>query len=1077
MPRTVRFLLRNPRRFTLILASIALVSYLALPNQQLKWLLPSASATSVSREAKANRVSSLAAPAQGAVSFGGQSFSVQEGDGPASITLTRTGGSDGALSAKINVADVTTSPADYSVSPGALDPTFITPSPITQGAAGTYGYPSMALQPDGKLLVADSRNVWRLKPDGSLDTTFNVGVTNNLVYTLALQPDGKIIIGGGFTTFNNQRVNRIARLNSDGSLDASFDVGAGPNESVAVIVLQPDGKLLVSGYFDNISGTYTSYFGVARLNSNGSIDNSFALNQGLTGRAITLQPDGKILGGSSGGINRANPDGTIDATFNAQFSGIYPWIFNIAVQPDGRVLIVGSFDHVGGQVAYGVARLNTDGSVDPTFNTGTGPDTAPQGLALQPDGKVLIGGGFNSFNGAAVNNLLRLNADGSLDPTFATNVTGSFGTTGIGNILLQPDGKIFIRGYLTATGQNVINKYLARLNNDLFMTWAAGDASNKTVSLPIVDDLLDEPDETLNLTLTPLTSGASTGANASATLTITDNDVPPTITSPLPPSLINLSSPQFFTHTFTATGYPAPTFTITSGSLPNALSLQSSGLLSGMIYDRGVYTVTVQASNGVGTPATQTFTLRVNSLPSTFPDTYFTALNTPITVNAPGVLGNDSDLDGNPLTVTLESNAANGNAVLNADGSFTYTPNPNYLGTDTFTYRVSDGYGTTAPQNVHMQVVSGGKFQFPAGAGFSGREDAGSLEVQILRFDGTYGTTTVAYTTSDGTAQAGVDYTPVSGTVTFTNNQYVGYFQVPIINDSLNEGNETIKLTITSVTGTGTPGTPLTSVLTIINDDTPTLQIAQRTFSVSEGAGNFNIPVVRSGDPSIPVSINYATVGPAGTMPCDSPNGVALLYCDYAPRSGTLQFAAGETIKTVSIPIVDDGLIENTERFTFGLINPSTGANLGVIATATISITDNDSTGVPPPIELFLDESGPEANQAAAIDSLLALRDPFPVVSASNLLNQLQDPNTRVIVWVANLQLLPGEIPASVIVTLLDSQNHRYDVGAEVVQPVPYYNLSQVVFRLPDNLAPGVCTIKVTAHGLVSNSGTIRIGS
>jgi uncharacterized delta-60 repeat protein len=892
----------------------------------------------------------------GAISFTAQNFNVTEGNGQASATLTRTGGGDGVLSAKITVGDVTTSPADYFLSPGALDPTFITPPQISGGTASTYGYPTMVLQPDGKLLVAEVRGVWRLNTDGSLDTTFTAGnATNSGLYTVALQPDGKILIGGGFTTFNNQRANRIARLNSDGSLDTTFDAGAGPNESVTVIIVQPDGKLLVSGYFDSFNGTSTGYFGVTRLNSNGSLDSSFALSQGLNARAMALQPDGKILAGSSGGINRANPDGTIDPTFNAQFSGTYPWVLNIAIQPDGKILIVGTFDHVGGQIAYGVARLNADGSVDPTFNTGTGPDIVPQGLALQPDGKVLISGSFKSFNGTAVNGLVRLNTNGSLDTTFVPSINDLFGSTSVNNILLQPDGKVFIRGHLSAFGSNITNRYLARLSNDLFVTWAAGDTSDKTVNLPIVDDLLDEPDETLNLTIVPLTNGVSTGTYPSATLTITDNDVPPAITSPLPPGLVNLITSTSYSHTFTATGYPAPTFTVTSGTLPSGLTLSPSGVLSGTIFSGGLHNITVTASNGVGSPATQSFTIRVNNPPFPNSDSYNTAVNTPITVNAPGVLANDNDANGDPLTAALVVNPTSGSVVLNANGSFTYTPAPNFKGTDTFEYTVSDGYSTFNPgARVFINVLSGGTLQFPSGAGFSGREDAGSLQVQIIRLDGSFGATTVAYSTSDGTAHAGTDYTPVSGTVTFASGQTFGSFLVPIINDSTSEPNETINLTIANVTGTGTLGAQTTSVLTILNDDAPAVQFSQRTYDVGEGAGSLSLTVTRSGDQSIPFSVNYATSDPAGLQNCSLVNGTASSRCDYATSIGTLRFAANESSKIIFVPIIDDVYPEGTESFSIFLNTPSSPAVLGNQTLATIRISDNgnDSSTAANPIDL-----------------------------------------------------------------------------------------------------------------------------
>jgi fimbrial isopeptide formation D2 family protein len=126
---------------------------------------------------------------------------------------------------------------------------------------------------------------------------------------------------------------------------------------------------------------------------------------------------------------------------------------------------------------------------------------------------------------------------------------------------------------------------------------------------------------------------------------------------------------------------------------------------------------------------------------------------------------------------------------------------------------------------------------------------------------------------------------------------------------------------------------------------------------------------------------------------------------------------------------------------------------------------------------LVLDESGPVSTQAAAIDSLLLLRDPFPVVNAADLLNQGPDKNTRVIIFVTNLQLTSGETASSVMVNLTGSNSQNYDVAAEDVRIVPGFNFTQVIFRLPDNLSPGTCSLKVKAHGQESNSGTVRIGN
>ncbi|MCU1268369.1 MAG: hypothetical protein JWM21_4687 [Acidobacteria bacterium] len=122
---------------------------------------------------------------------------------------------------------------------------------------------------------------------------------------------------------------------------------------------------------------------------------------------------------------------------------------------------------------------------------------------------------------------------------------------------------------------------------------------------------------------------------------------------------------------------------------------------------------------------------------------------------------------------------------------------------------------------------------------------------------------------------------------------------------------------------------------------------------------------------------------------------------------------------------------------------------------------------------LLRDMSGPDTDQIAALDSLLFLRDPFPVVNIADLLNPASDRHTRVIIFVAYLVPIPGEPSSAVIVNLVDSNNQSYDVPAEDVRQTA--NVVQVTFRLPDGLAVGACTVKLKAHGQVSNAGTIRI--
>jgi hypothetical protein len=122
------------------------------------------------------------------------------------------------------------------------------------------------------------------------------------------------------------------------------------------------------------------------------------------------------------------------------------------------------------------------------------------------------------------------------------------------------------------------------------------------------------------------------------------------------------------------------------------------------------------------------------------------------------------------------------------------------------------------------------------------------------------------------------------------------------------------------------------------------------------------------------------------------------------------------------------------------------------------------NTVTSPPLRLALDESGPDPAQAAALDSVLLLRDPFAVINTGNLLNQGDDKNTRVILFVANLELAQGETASSVIVNLVDSNSQNYEIAAEDVGSVFGSGFLQVRFRLPDTLSPGTATVKVGAH-------------
>lgn len=337
-------------------------------------------------------------------------------------------------------------------------------------------------QNDGKILIGggftsynnkERKGVARLNSDGTLDTTFITGAgTNAAVQAIVVQTDGKIIVGGNFSTFDNTTANRLIRLNQNGSLDVGFNVGIGPNMMVIALAIQSDGKILVGGNFNYFNGILKNV--IVRLNTDGSLDPTFDAGTYFTStevRTIVIQPDGKILvGGNFGGFNgvqsidiaRLNINGSVDPTFitGAGFSGS---VNSVSRQADGKIIVGGTYNYYNSISANRICRLNTNGTIDATFNTGTGTNHNVTATAVQPDGKILIAGPFTSYMGTTAKSICRLNANGSLDPTFSSGA-GASNTNVINHINLQNDGKVLIAGYFTnysSIGRNRIS----RLNN------------------------------------------------------------------------------------------------------------------------------------------------------------------------------------------------------------------------------------------------------------------------------------------------------------------------------------------------------------------------------------------------------------------------------------------------------------------------------------------------------------------------------------------------------------------------------------------------------------------------------------
>ncbi len=332
---------------------------------------------------------------------------------------------------------------------------------------------------------------------GELDTSLDPGTgANDNIHSIAIQSDQKIIIGGEFTDFDGTSIIRLARLNANGSLDTTFNPGSGPYimwqtfSYVYAIAIQSDGKIMIGGGFSHYNGTPVNH--IARVNIDGSLDTTFNQGSGCTGyvKALAIQSDGKILiGGSFSSYNgtsrekivRVNADGSIDTTFDPG-SGAQDWPVNsIAIQSDGKIMIAGQFSYFNGTVRERMARLNANGSLDMSFTPGFNANNTANSVAIQGDGKILVGGWFSNYNGSWSHSG-RLNADGSIDTAFATNA--GYGTSGnVYSIVLQADGKILAGGIFTA--YNLISRNrIARVNTDgtLDTTFVPGSGADAAIN-------------------------------------------------------------------------------------------------------------------------------------------------------------------------------------------------------------------------------------------------------------------------------------------------------------------------------------------------------------------------------------------------------------------------------------------------------------------------------------------------------------------------------------------------------------------------------------------------------------------
>jgi uncharacterized delta-60 repeat protein len=434
-------------------------------------------------------------------------------------------------------------------STGAVDASFNIAAP-----ASALGKANVAITTkDGSMLLggqfssfagSDGSNLARFSPNGSVDNSFNVtsnGAVNSvielsniykssvfanrfawlnengtvrlgasrlnftdtsaLIRSIISLPSGKVLLGGRFAIKGSTKtVNNLARLNADGTLDESFTPE--PDNMVATMALQSDGKILVAGSYSSIASHLVKY--LVRLNPDGSYDDNFPVLLDSTVDTIYVERSGKIIiSGAFTKFNpdstapiernflaRLNPDGTVDTTFDPNPNNT---VYVIKEQSDGKILLGGVFTGLTpakGSTSYTrsyIARLNADTSVDTTFDPAM--NGMVIGMDIQSDGKILIGGDFSSATPNSATTaitrygMMRLNTDGTVDTSLNLDPNSR-----VIQIIANADGSMYVLGWFSKIG-GVNQKYVAKVSaSGVVDTSVSPDANDSILTMALGSD-------------------------------------------------------------------------------------------------------------------------------------------------------------------------------------------------------------------------------------------------------------------------------------------------------------------------------------------------------------------------------------------------------------------------------------------------------------------------------------------------------------------------------------------------------------------------------------------------------------
>lgn len=333
--------------------------------------------------------------------------------------------------------------------------------------------------------VANSQeSIVRINPDGTRDTSFTIGSSFNPVQTattLAIQSDGKIVIGGNFNSYSGNSSPKIVRLNSNGTYDNTFITGTGFNGAVNDVAVLSDGSIVVVGDFTSYNGT-TGVNRIAKLSASGVLESAFKINVGSgfvsSVRVVKEIPGvGIMVGGAFGSFNGSTANGIVCLTLNGNLcSGISLGIGatngpqpgevkDIALLNSSTLLLAGAFTEFNSLSAKNLVALNLDGSRSNQFVNFKGLDLDVNGILIQADGKVIIGGEFTLYDPIKVNGVAKFSSDKTLDEDFTAKLLSYQNINFVSDLMLDSGDGIWLGGSIsTAVGYTANN--IMKLRND-----------------------------------------------------------------------------------------------------------------------------------------------------------------------------------------------------------------------------------------------------------------------------------------------------------------------------------------------------------------------------------------------------------------------------------------------------------------------------------------------------------------------------------------------------------------------------------------------------------------------------------